>query len=297
MNPHPKEVKAKILLHRRFGPDFFRLTLLCPEIARLARPGQFVMLKVNELKFLTEIKARLAARDFDEAKRTQSRKGGEKKMLGIGRALMASPKMIMFDEPSLGLSPKLVQSTFEMVVRINKELGITVLLVEQNASLVTEVTHKGYVLEVGKVALEGSPNCRLSNRPMDFKPHRQGDRRRVWGSISPLSYLEASGQPGMELSETRTSSIAEERRRNCPLEAIPMAPYKKRPKDLGPVWSSSMSLASCLSQTFVAPGLLKDKPRSSITSTDRIESPPSMHWWYRRNGNAWHSISASGGGI
>jgi hypothetical protein len=76
-----------------------------------------------------------------------------------------------------------------------------------------------------------------------------------------------------------------------------VAPYKKKPKDLGPDWSSSMNLASCSFLTFVAHGLRKDKPRSSITFTSRIGFPPSMPWWYRRSGNAWRSISGFGTGI
>jgi hypothetical protein len=128
----------------------------------------------------------------------------------------------------------------------------------------------------GKVAPKGSSNCGLSDRPMDLKAHRQSDRRGVWGSISPLPHLEASGHPGMEVSETRASSIAEERRRNCPLEAVPLAPYKKRPKDLGPIWSSSMNPGSCLSPTSPVPGHPKGRPLSFITSISKTEFLPSV---------------------
>jgi branched-chain amino acid transport system ATP-binding protein len=89
--------------------------------------------------------------------------GGEQQMVAIGRALMASPKMIMFDEPSLGLSPKLVQSTFEMVVRINKELGITVLLVEQNVQHSCQVSDRAFVIENGEVVLRGRGTDMLQN--------------------------------------------------------------------------------------------------------------------------------------
>ena len=81
--------------------------------------------------------------------------GGEQQMVAIGRALMASPKMILFDEPSLGLSPKLVQSIFEMVVRINKDLGITVLLVEQNVQHSCQISDRAFVIENGEVVLSG----------------------------------------------------------------------------------------------------------------------------------------------
>ncbi|OGO34348.1 MAG: ABC transporter ATP-binding protein [Chloroflexi bacterium RBG_16_57_11] len=89
--------------------------------------------------------------------------GGEQQMVAIGRALMASPKMIMFDEPSLGLSPKLVQSTFEMVVRINKELGITVLLVEQNVQHSCQISDRAFVIENGEVVLYGRGTDMLQN--------------------------------------------------------------------------------------------------------------------------------------
>jgi branched-chain amino acid transport system ATP-binding protein len=80
--------------------------------------------------------------------------GGEQQMLTIARALMARPKMILFDEPSLGLSPLLVKEIFEIIVRINRERGVTVLLVEQNASMALRMADYGYVLEVGRIVME-----------------------------------------------------------------------------------------------------------------------------------------------
>ena len=81
--------------------------------------------------------------------------GGEQQMLAIGRALMSRPKLLMLDEPSLGLAPLLVKTIFEKIVEINRQQGITILLVEQNANLALEVSGFGYVLETGKVALSG----------------------------------------------------------------------------------------------------------------------------------------------
>jgi branched-chain amino acid transport system ATP-binding protein len=89
--------------------------------------------------------------------------GGEQQMVAIGRALMSSPKLIMFDEPSLGLSPKLVQSVFDIVVRINKELGITVLLVEQNVQHSCQISDRAFVIENGEVVLSGRGVDMLEN--------------------------------------------------------------------------------------------------------------------------------------
>ena len=80
--------------------------------------------------------------------------GGEQQMLAIGRALMSQPKFLMLDEPSLGIAPLLVQKIFEKIVEINRQQGITILLVEQNANLALEVSTYGYVLETGRILLE-----------------------------------------------------------------------------------------------------------------------------------------------
>ncbi len=82
--------------------------------------------------------------------------GGEQQMLAIGRALMARPKLILMDEPSMGLSPILVKEVFGIIRRLNQELGITILLVEQNARMALSVASHGYVMEQGKVVLDGT---------------------------------------------------------------------------------------------------------------------------------------------
>jgi branched-chain amino acid transport system ATP-binding protein len=87
--------------------------------------------------------------------------GGEQQMLAIGRALMSQPKFLMLDEPSLGLAPLLVKTIFEKIVEINRERGLTILLVEQNANRALEISQFGYVLETGKITLSGdSPALR-----------------------------------------------------------------------------------------------------------------------------------------
>ncbi|RMF43490.1 MAG: ABC transporter ATP-binding protein [Anaerolineae bacterium] len=83
--------------------------------------------------------------------------GGEQQMLAIGRALMAKPHLMMLDEPSLGLAPILVREIFDIVARINAEHGATILLVEQNANLTLSVAHYAYIMENGRIVLEGTP--------------------------------------------------------------------------------------------------------------------------------------------
>ncbi|HWN94021.1 MAG TPA: ABC transporter ATP-binding protein [Methylomirabilota bacterium] len=80
--------------------------------------------------------------------------GGEQQMLAIARALMSKPKFLMLDEPSLGIAPLLVKTIFEKILEINREQGITILLVEQNANLALEISNYGYVLETGRIILQ-----------------------------------------------------------------------------------------------------------------------------------------------
>ncbi len=90
--------------------------------------------------------------------------GGEQQMLAIGRALLGRPKFLMLDEPSLGIAPLLVKAIFERIVEINREQGLTILLVEQNANLALDVSSYGYVLETGSILLEG-PSAGLKADP------------------------------------------------------------------------------------------------------------------------------------
>lgn len=81
--------------------------------------------------------------------------GGEQQMLAIGRALMSNPKFLMLDEPSLGIAPRLITTIFEKIVEINRDRRLAILLVEQNANLALEISSYAYVLETGRVAVEG----------------------------------------------------------------------------------------------------------------------------------------------
>jgi branched-chain amino acid transport system ATP-binding protein len=89
--------------------------------------------------------------------------GGEQQMVAIGRALMARPKLVLLDEPSLGLAPKLVEEIFLIIKRLNEEVGTTFLVVEQNAMVALSIAHYGYIMESGRIVLEGSVETLRSN--------------------------------------------------------------------------------------------------------------------------------------
>jgi branched-chain amino acid transport system ATP-binding protein len=88
--------------------------------------------------------------------------GGEQQMLAVARALMGRPKLLLLDEPSMGLAPNLVEEVFQKIVAINKE-GVTVLLVEQNANRALEIAHRGYVIKTGTVELSGNASELATN--------------------------------------------------------------------------------------------------------------------------------------
>jgi len=98
--------------------------------------------------------------------------GGEQQMLSIARALMARPKLVLLDEPSLGLAPLVAQSIFSIIQGINRDLGAAILLVEQNAVAALDISHRAYVLEAGRVAVSGTS--------ADLKQH-EGVRRSYLG--------------------------------------------------------------------------------------------------------------------
>jgi len=114
----------------------------------------------RELENVFSLFSRLKERDKQIA---GTLSGGEQQMLAIGRALMSRPKFLMLDEPSLGLAPLLVKTIFEKIVEINRQQDITILLVEQNANLALEISHLGYVLETGKVAVQGDATALRQN--------------------------------------------------------------------------------------------------------------------------------------
>jgi branched-chain amino acid transport system ATP-binding protein len=105
----------------------------------------------QELEFVFNMFPRLKERQKQYA---GTLSGGEQQMLAIGRALMAKPKLLLLDEPSMGLAPKIVEQIFANIQSINRA-GVTILLVEQNAAMALAISHRGYVLETGNVILEG----------------------------------------------------------------------------------------------------------------------------------------------
>jgi len=105
--------------------------------------------------------------------------GGEQQMLAIGRALMARPKLLLLDEPSMGLAPLIVQDIFRVIERLRSEEGTTVLLVEQNARAALKVADRGYVLETGKVILEGIASELLENKDVQ-RAYLGRDKKEIW---------------------------------------------------------------------------------------------------------------------
>lgn len=89
--------------------------------------------------------------------------GGEQQMVAVGRALMSNPKVMMMDEPSLGLAPLVIKDIFNIIQKVNKEKGMTILLIEQNANAALKIADYGYVMETGRIRLEGTGQELLAN--------------------------------------------------------------------------------------------------------------------------------------
>lgn len=105
--------------------------------------------------------------------------GGQQQMLAIGRGLMTRPRVMLLDEPSLGLSPLLVQEIFGIIRRLNEEQGVTMMLVEQNANVALKTAHYGYVLEIGRIVMAGEADKLLASEDIqEFYLGVQGDTQR-----------------------------------------------------------------------------------------------------------------------
>jgi branched-chain amino acid transport system ATP-binding protein len=147
----PDRVARLGLSHVPEGREVFPFLSVRENLRMGAYPRRDADAVAQDLEMVTEYFPVLAAR---AEQRAGSLSGGEQQMLAIGRALMARPKVMLLDEPSLGLSPKLVKDIFDIIRRINRERGVTVLLVEQNANLALQTADYGYVLELGRIVME-----------------------------------------------------------------------------------------------------------------------------------------------
>jgi branched-chain amino acid transport system ATP-binding protein len=145
------EIVRRGVSHVPEGRKMFpRFTVL--ENLKIGGYGRSHSALASELDFVFQLFPRLKERQKQYA---GTLSGGEQQMLAIGRGLMAKPKLLLLDEPSMGLAPKFVEQILENIRAIN-ETGVTVLLVEQNAAMALAISHRGYVLETGEVILEGT---------------------------------------------------------------------------------------------------------------------------------------------
>lgn len=148
----PHEIVARGLCHVPEGRMIFANLTVMENLLMGAYLIRDKKVTRREMEFVFATFPRLKEREQQIA---GTLSGGEQQMLAIGRALMAQPKFLMLDEPSLGLAPLLVKTIFEKIVEINRERGLTILLVEQNANRALEISHSGHVLETGKIVLQG----------------------------------------------------------------------------------------------------------------------------------------------
>lgn len=137
---------------------------LCPEgrrvftemsVAENLEMGGYIRTDAENAETLKKVFERFPRLKERAAQVAGTLSGGEQQMLAVGRALMAGPRLLLLDEPSLGLAPMVVDTLFETFVRLNREHGLTILLVEQNASLALELSHRSFVLETGEIKIEG----------------------------------------------------------------------------------------------------------------------------------------------
>ncbi len=159
-NLQPHEIVSRGLLHVPEGRMIFsNLTVL-----ENLRMGAYLRSDrsgiSHDLGFVLDTFPRLRERESQQA---GTLSGGEQQMLAIARALMGRPKLLMLDEPSLGIAPLLVKAIFAKIAEVNRELGLTVLLVEQNAHLALSVSAYGYVLETGRILLSDNAEALRSN--------------------------------------------------------------------------------------------------------------------------------------
>jgi branched-chain amino acid transport system ATP-binding protein len=148
----PHKIVARGLCHVPEGRMIFSNLTVDENLAMGAYLQEDAALNAKNRDYVFSIFPRLKER-LRQTAGTLS--GGEQQMLAIGRAVMSNPKFLMLDEPSLGIAPRLISTIFEKIVEINRERGITILLVEQNANLALEISTYAYTLETGHIVMEG----------------------------------------------------------------------------------------------------------------------------------------------
>lgn len=156
----PHDIVRKGIVH---VPEGRRLFPYMSVLANL-RLGAYLRKDRSEInKDLEKIFARFSRLEERKKQEAGTLSGGEQQILAIARALLASPTLLLMDEPSLGLAPIMVQEIARIIKDINKQDRVSIVLVEQNANMALKLADKGYVLEVGKISLEGKPKDLLNN--------------------------------------------------------------------------------------------------------------------------------------
>jgi branched-chain amino acid transport system ATP-binding protein len=156
----PHQIVERGVVHVPEGRRVFSRMSVQENLAMGAYTRKNSHMVKDDLDFVLKLFPRLAERREQKA---GTLSGGEQQMLAMGRALMSSPKVLLMDEPSMGLAPVLVEVIFDSIEQLNKTRGITVLLVEQNAQMALQVANRAYVLETGRITMSGDAKQLLND--------------------------------------------------------------------------------------------------------------------------------------
>ncbi len=154
----PHQVVERGVIHVPEGRRVFARMSVQENLMMGAYTRKNQRLANDDLDYVLKLFPRLQERRDQQA---GTLSGGEQQMLAIGRALMASPKVLLLDEPSMGLAPVLVETIFDVIEQLNRTRNITILLVEQNAQMALQVANRAYVLETGKITMSGDAKAML----------------------------------------------------------------------------------------------------------------------------------------